>query len=102
MQSCAIGLPWYRPENFLRLRNMCSDGTAFQDTYHDWLSSAQKHYERLLSQGKRVVRTDIDPAKFQIWCDIRGLRMDSHARRSFAAMIAQQLASADIGSDTFQ
>jgi hypothetical protein len=102
MQLSPVGLPWYKPENFRRLRAMCPDGNVLQDTYDDWLASAQKYQERLVAQGKRVIRADIDPASFQIWCDIRGMRMDSTARRVYAGMIAQQVFCCDMNDDALQ
>lgn len=102
MQVPAIGMPWYKPANFLQLKTMCCDGKLFQDTYTDWLESAQKRYDRLVSQGNMVVRADIDPLAFQMWCLSRGLRMDSASRKRYAGMVAQQSIGRDLGGDTFQ
>jgi hypothetical protein len=102
MQVSAIGLPWYKPENFAILRTMFVDGKIFEDSYTDWLSAAQKQRARLIAQGKQVVVADIDPIAFPMWCRSQGLRLDSTARRRYAEMVAQQALGGDRGSDLLQ
>ena len=41
MELQAIGIPWYKRENFNELVKLFDDGHKLHDTYPEWLASAQ-------------------------------------------------------------
>jgi hypothetical protein len=47
MQVQIIGMSWYRPETFARLRAMFEDGNKLHRTYEEWLTDAAASAGRL-------------------------------------------------------
>lgn len=95
MQVQIIGMAWFKPENFLRLRTMFVDGHKLHRTYPEWLKAAQTGYESFKAQGARVIKVDIDPDTFTKWCKSKGMRLDAQARMAYANFVAYQIATGD-------
>jgi hypothetical protein len=91
MQVSAVGMAWYKAENFVRLVAMFEDGDKLHRTYAEWLKAAEANYKRLCSQGVRVVKVDIDPDQFPKWCKTEGLKLNADARNKFASLMAYKV-----------
>lgn len=91
MQVQAVGMAWYKPENFIRLRAMFEDGHKLHPTYGEWFAAAEFGKKRLEADGARVFCVDIDPDNFPEWCASKGLKLDAHARNTYASSIAYQM-----------
>ena len=89
MSVDAIGVTWYRREDYERLKAMFKDGEKLPDTYEDWLAKAQVTVLTLAADRLRVERAYIDPETFPKWCEEKGLEMDADARTDFAAEFAR-------------
>jgi len=81
----AMGIPWYRREDYPRIRKIMADGERFAEAYDDWLHRAEAIERRIAANGVPAIRAVIDPGQFLIWCEIRALKCDSQARGRFAA-----------------
>jgi hypothetical protein len=79
-----IGLPWYREEDWTRLKAVFIDGDKLHDTFREWLREAGKLERKLQNEGHLVERIPIDPEDFRSWCIIRGRGTDANARVEFA------------------
>lgn len=79
-----VGMAWYKPENFDRLRAMFEDGQKLPRTYPEWLAQAESGRKVLESAGKRVIRVDIDPDQFPEWCRLNGHNLNARARIAYA------------------
>lgn len=89
----ALGMAWYKRENYLRLRAIFEDGHKLHSTYDEWLAAAEtgrKHFE---AKGFRVIRVDIDPDKFPEWCSAQGHQINSSARTAYVNWFAHQMVS---------
>ena len=64
MSVDAIGVTWYRREDYERLKAMFKDGEKLPDTYEDWLAKAQVTVLTLAADRLRVERAYIDPETF--------------------------------------
>ena len=42
MQIKVIGMPWFRPETFDRLRSLFEDGHKLHGTYDEWFAAADQ------------------------------------------------------------
>jgi hypothetical protein len=91
----AVGMAWYKPENFLRLRAMFEDGHKLHRTYREWLAAAEANEKALKIKGLRVLRVDIDPDQFPEWCKAEGLKLNADARNRYASMVAHRIISGD-------
>jgi hypothetical protein len=87
-----VGICWYRPGDYERLKTMFTDSEVLPDTYEEWLPGARDAIVTLASQGYRVVKAYIDPVTFPEWCRTRGLEMDATARARYGAEYARQQA----------
>ena len=86
-----IGMAWYKPQNFVRLRAMFEDGHKLHSTYDEWLLAAEAGRKSFEAKGFRVVSVDIDPDKFPEWCKTKGLKLNAEARNTFASTYAAQM-----------
>ena len=84
-----IGMPWYRAEDYARLREMMADPHAMAAGFDAWQASAMNNERVAKDAGLSVVRVLIEPDAFAAWCSARSLPLDGSARMGFAAEAAQ-------------
>jgi hypothetical protein len=94
MQVSAVGLPWYKREDFDALRSWFTDGGKFPKTYDEWLRAAEMRESQLRANGTRVVRALIEPEPFNRWCANQGIVPDSKARSRYASEYADRTVQA--------
>jgi hypothetical protein len=80
-----IGLPWYRREDYLAIREMVADPHVLASTYEQWLAAAQNNETVGLQAGLEIVRVMIDPKKFKAWCLAHEVEADGAARTRYAS-----------------
>jgi hypothetical protein len=85
MQISAVGVAWYRREDYDRLLTVFSDADKLAGTYDDWLAQATAFEERESKRGVRFIRVVIDPDEFPAWCKSQGLDVNAKARMRFAS-----------------
>lgn len=93
--SPAVGLPWYRPEDWARVKRVMSDADALHDTFEEWQKDARKIERSLRQEGPRVERVMIDVDAFLAWCTIKGRAWDGAARAKYACDAVQRRAQGD-------
>ncbi len=98
MQVQIVGMAWYRPETFDRLRAMFEDGDKLHRSYKEWLSAAEFGRKSMEAQGIRVVCVDIDPDEFPKWCKANGMKLNAEARKGYSNLIAYKTAMGTQGS----
>jgi hypothetical protein len=80
-----IGLPWYRREDYSRIREMMADRHNLASTYETWLAAAENNETVGRQAGLHVTRILIEPEAFAQWCAEKGMEPDSAARRDYVA-----------------
>jgi len=90
-QIQAVGMSWYKRENFERLRRVLEDGHVLHRTFDEWLRDAEIGRKRQEAKGVRVVCVDIDPDTFPGWCAANGKRVNAQGRMDYANLIAYQV-----------
>lgn len=93
MQVRILGIPWYRPETYARLRAMFEDGEKLHRTYEEWFAAADDLRKRTEADGIRVICVDIDPDEFPGWCRANGTNLSAPARNRFAGLVAWRIAT---------
>ncbi len=86
----AVGLAWYKREDYGRILKIMEDADTLPATYDRWLKAAETGERELTSKGHVVVRAIIDPDEFVAWCAGHDLKVDSKARQAFAAEFARR------------
>jgi hypothetical protein len=81
----ALGISWFRREDYAAALKVMVDSHNLQPTYERWLEKAEGQERKYKERGLMVLRIYIDPDKFPAWCARRGLALDARARVAFAA-----------------
>lgn len=95
MKPQIVGMAWFKRAHYSALRAMFKDGHKLHRTYDEWLAAAERGEQRLRADGIRVVRVDIDPDDFPIWCKAQGLKLDAEARIAIANLRAVRILRGD-------
>ncbi len=88
MEVSAIGLSWYRREDYERVLAIFEDSGNLPDTYDDFLLLFEEGKKKFENKGKFVIKVIIDPYLFSIWCKANGFNLNSAARQRFTAIEA--------------
>lgn len=80
----AVGLIWYRPQDYPRILEVMEDADDLPATYGEWYEKTRDIERYLKRNGYFVVRTLLDPEAFPGWCRSRGLKVNAKARAEFA------------------
>ena len=80
----AVGIAWFRKEDYAALIRVFEDGNKFTRTWEQWLKGAEKDEARFKADGYVVERVYIDPDTFPDWCHKAGVRADRQGRLKFA------------------
>jgi hypothetical protein len=86
----AMGMAWYRPEDYRRIVQIMEDGYKLPLTYDRWLQLAERGERELRQKGHFVVRAMINPEEFTVWCRQQGVKRDADGRMKHAAWAASQ------------
>lgn len=85
MRPSVIGVPWFTPETFERIRLISGDDLL--DTFTKWERQAQRDFERLMGIGFSPEKVLIDPDELLAFArERRGGKIDDIIRHDFAAM----------------
>jgi hypothetical protein len=83
----AIGVAWYRHEDYPQILKIMSDADLLPPTYNAWRTQANESERMLERKGYKVVRVYIEPDRFPTWCFKRGLPLDAKARAQFTSYV---------------
>jgi hypothetical protein len=84
-EMIVVGIAWYRPNQWQRIRDISTDADNFEDTYEEWLHLAEQRAGELAATGLRAEKVDIDSEQLVYWCNERGIEINGQARSSYAA-----------------
>lgn len=90
--TLVIGIPWYRPEDWARVKSIMPDAGKLHDTFAEWEREARRTEREVRRQRQRVERVMLDLDAFLAWCTIRGRPSDAAARAEYACHAVQQRA----------
>jgi hypothetical protein len=85
-QPGAIGVAWYRAEDYDRLKSMYEDADQLPDTFEEWLAIAEGVRNTMIAQGFIIRKVYLDPDTFPQWCKEHGLSMDATGRTRYALL----------------
>lgn len=83
MPATAIGIAWYRKDQYARLRTLFEDGHKLPNTYAAWLRKAEQGFKDLLAQGHTVHKVTVDIDEFPVWCARHGQQLNGKGRLAF-------------------
>jgi hypothetical protein len=86
----AVGLAWFRKEDYPALMRIFEDADKFAPTWEQWIKRAEKAEQKLKDEGHLTERVYIDPDGFSEWCRKENLGIGPEARRKFAASVVAE------------
>ena len=90
--TTAIGVAWYRPEQWETLRNVSVDRDTLEETHAEWLIEAKRVVKQLQQQGLHVIKVDVEVSDLMLWCESQKIPLDAEARTKYTAFKVKQLA----------
>jgi hypothetical protein len=79
-----VGVAWYSPAQWQRLRDISDDPDDMPDSYVEWLRLAEENLNYLRRSGIKVKKVDIDCEELVRWCNEQGLKITGEARSRYA------------------
>jgi hypothetical protein len=84
-----VGVAWYRPGDWSRLREISADAHALEESHGKWLESANRIVRQLEQGSVRVRKVIVDLDELLAFCHASNIALDSKARSRFVAVKVQ-------------
>jgi hypothetical protein len=84
-----MGVCWYTPEEFIKMKQIASDKNRFEDTYEEWLEVAEKIQNDLEKRGANPRKVYVKTDDFRWWCEKNSLASDGAARTKYVTEILE-------------
>jgi hypothetical protein len=89
--NTVVGVAWYEPGDWNKLRAIAPDRDKLEATHAEWLAIAEKGLADLRTAGYQPHRVPVKVAAFQAWCDAIGRPPDANARAEYASAELKKL-----------
>ncbi|MCB0179696.1 MAG: hypothetical protein KDI62_15800 [Anaerolineae bacterium] len=86
-----VGIAWYTPEQWDRLKQVAEDADALDDTYDDWLKNASHNLQTFKKRGFHMVKVPLDVEEWMAWCQKNGNALNGGSRAQFTSMKASAM-----------
>ena len=80
-----VGVAWYRPEQWQRLREISIDKDVLEETHVEWVQNAEKALQELRRQGIEPIKVDVDVEELLRWCESQHVAVNGKARSTYVA-----------------
>jgi hypothetical protein len=90
-----LGIGWYAPEQYARLREAFADKNNFHERWSQWEAKATETFELLRAQGVAARKIAIDVEEMIAWCQEHGKPLDAASRAEFIAIKSRELGIAE-------
>ena len=80
-----LGVTWYTPEEFFKMKRTAIDGDNFEDTYEEWRQVAEKTMNDLKRQGINPRKVYVKTEEFRWWCEKNNLDTNGPSRTRYVA-----------------
>ena len=82
-KTLIMGVSWYRPEQWERLREISEDKETFAIPYETSLVESEQKMQDLEAQGMRPIKVEVDVEALLTWCTTQGLPVTPETRTKF-------------------
>ena len=82
-KTLIMGVSWYRPEQWERLREISEDKDTFALSYEASVVESEKKIQDLEAQGIRPIKVEVDVEALLTWCTAQGLPVTPEIRTKF-------------------
>jgi hypothetical protein len=84
-QNTSVGVAWYRPEQWQRLREISVDRDELEDTHQEWVRDTEKAIRELNRNGIQCVKVTVEVEQLLSWCQSQNLPVNGEARSRYVA-----------------
>jgi uncharacterized protein YecA (UPF0149 family) len=85
-----LGIVWYKPEQWKRLKEISEDREDTEETFDEWQVNAKKGIKLMQSQGIIPEKVLVDVEEFLAWCSGKGLFPNGESRSEYAAWLMKE------------
>lgn len=85
MAKPIIGIAWYRPRDWERLRQLSTDSENLEDSHGEWLVGVNRAVREMEKEGLRIRKVIVDLDELVGFCQREAVQLDAAARSSFVA-----------------
>jgi hypothetical protein len=89
-ENIKLGLCWYQPEQWERLKEIADDRDGLEHTYEEWRKNASRAISDFQANGQSIKKVRINLEELLLWCNEKGIAVNSEARSGYVAFIMQQ------------
>lgn len=75
---------------FILNSEVLEDGDELEETYDEWLNSAEETVKGFADQGITLTKVEVDVDELLAWSKERGLPINGESRSHYAAWLAQE------------
>lgn len=82
---------WYETvEDFEKVKSISADAHNLDNSFEQWLKSAETGVKEMSKRGHIVKRININPDELLAWSKKRGLEINGKTRNNFASWVHMQ------------
>lgn len=85
-----MAVAWYKPTQWLQLKEISEDGDQMEETYGEWQLLAEKALKDFAAQGISPTKVEVDVNELLAWSKERGLPINGETRSRFAAWLSKE------------
>lgn len=84
-QPALVGAAWYRSDQWDRLKEVSEDRADMEETWEEWICTAEKALRDFRAKGIQVGKVDVDVEELVRWCQSKQQPVNAASRSAFAA-----------------
>lgn len=84
-QDLVLGVCWYTPREWERMKATATDPDRFEDSFSEWEAMANENLTLIRTAYPNAVKVFVAADDFHAWCFLRGKANDSDARAEFVS-----------------
>ena len=84
-ENTVVGIAWYRPEQWQRLREISVDREDLEDTYREWVRNTERAIRELNRNGLQCVKVAVEVKELLNWCQNLNIPVNGEARSRFVS-----------------
>ena len=86
-RQMVIGVTWYTPETWARVKATATDPECFEDSFDKWKAMAVAARRNFQRSGVMALECQIDPDEFAAWCAANQQENNSTSRGEFVSVV---------------
>lgn len=86
-QDMAVGVGWYTPGDWERIKATATDPDGFESSFAEWEQMANDNFDRIRKRYPGAVKVNVLADDFLSWCLAEGKPNDAGVRSEFVSRL---------------